>query len=112
MSVFNYTPIPIYHACLTYTFHFPKTWRRAVYIRASESEELLDALCLLAERHTLPERPLPTLVDPDDEPLVHLAVGAKVPHLITHNVRHLMPANAQGINVVTPGQFLGIMKRI
>jgi len=84
---------------------------RSFYLSPAEVQDLLDALCVLAEQHSLPERPLPILTDPDDEPLVHLAAAARVPYLITHNIRHLAPAKQLGIEVVTPGQFLGILKK-
>jgi putative PIN family toxin of toxin-antitoxin system len=82
-----------------------------LYLAPEDVDKLLDALCLLAERRTLPERPLPVLSDPDDEPLVHLAVEAGVRYLVTHNVRHLAPARQHGIEVVTPAEFLSIVKR-
>jgi putative PIN family toxin of toxin-antitoxin system len=80
--------------------------RESFHLDQTEMHELLDALCVLAERRTLPERPLPILTDPDDEPFVHLAVEAQVRYLITHNVRHLAAAKQHGIEIVTPANFL------
>jgi len=84
----------------------------ALYLPLEDVVKLLDALCVLAERWTLPERPLPTLSDLDDEPLLHLAVEAGVRYLVTHNVRHLEPARQLGIEVMTPAQFLTIIRKL
>jgi putative PIN family toxin of toxin-antitoxin system len=80
----------------------------SLYLRLSDIQSLLDALCVHAERPVLLDRPLPLLSDPDDETLVHLAVAARVRYLITHNIRHLEPARTLGIEVVTPANFLCI----
>lgn len=48
--------------------------------------------------------------DPDDDFLLDLAVTARATHLVTHNVRDLEAARRFGINVVTPGQFLDILR--
>lgn len=71
-----------------------------------EIERLLDGLCLRAEQHRLRSRWWPVLTDPDDEALVHLAVESRVDYIVTHNVRHLRPAERLGFRVVVPGEFL------
>lgn len=52
----------------------------------------------------------PAMRDPDDDFLLDLAVTARATHLVTHNVRDLEAARRFGINVVTPGQFLDILR--
>ena len=70
----------------------------------------LDALCTLAERRYPSDAWLPVLSDPDDEPLVHLAVESKADHLISHNIRHLDPARKLGVNLLEPRDFLAIIQ--
>jgi len=72
--------------------------------------KLLDALCVLAERHQTSETWLPVLSDPDDETLVHLAVESKADHLVSHNVRHLEPARKLGVSLLEPRRFLAILR--
>jgi len=76
-----------------------------------EIERLLDGLCLRAERHRLRSRWWPVLIDPDDEALVHLAVEARVEYLVTHNLRHLRPAESLGVRVAIPSAFLQELRK-
>ena len=49
----------------------------------------------------------PQLADPDDEIVLEAAVNGRSKVIITHNVRHFVPAAGQfGLEVVTPGAFL------
>jgi predicted nucleic acid-binding protein len=48
----------------------------------------------------------PVLTDPDDEPLVQLAVEGGAGAIVTYNVRHLQPAAQFGMLVLTPKEFL------
>jgi putative PIN family toxin of toxin-antitoxin system len=67
---------------------------------------VLDAICSIAECRQLEANWIPRLSDPDDEPLLQMAVEGKVPIIITHNIRHLKRAELFGIEVLTPRQFL------
>ncbi len=69
-------------------------------------DDVLDALCAVAEEHPLRPGWVPCLPDPDDEPMLQLAVQADVPDIISRNIRHLKPAFAFGIRVVSPAEFL------
>jgi len=73
-------------------------------------DDLLNGFCGLGEKHYVSFfwRAVPS--DPDDDFMVDLAVAARVTHLITHNLAHLQSARAFGINVVTPGHFLDILR--
>ncbi|MGB8352395.1 MAG: PIN domain-containing protein [Chthoniobacteraceae bacterium] len=82
----------------------------ALRITVDEIGRLLDALCNLAERHRLKRPWIPILNDPDDEAQVHLASEASVDYIVTHNVRHLDPARVLGIAVLTPKEFLNIVR--
>lgn len=83
---------------------------RVLNLANDQIEKLLDSLCALAERHTLTSLWLPVLQDPDHEFLIHLAVEAKADYLVTHNIRHLTPAEQYGVNLVAPREFLAIIK--
>lgn len=70
-------------------------------------DELLNAICARAEEWQLSAHWKPVLSDPDDEPLVQLAVESSTRRITTHNVRHLRPAIALGVEVLRPAEFLG-----
>lgn len=69
-------------------------------------DDVLDALCSVAEEHSLLPGWVPVLQDPDDEPILQMAVEANVRDIITRNIRHLKPARSFGIDVITPAEFL------
>ena len=73
-------------------------------------DELLNAICARAEEWPLRPGWEPVLSDPDDEPLVQLAVESAANRVITHNLRHLHAAQAIGVEVLPPGRFLAILK--
>ncbi len=74
-------------------------------------DAVLDALCTTAEQRQLEPDWIPRLTDPDDEPLLQLAVESRVPTIVTHNERHLKPARNFGIEVLTPAGFLATLRR-
>jgi predicted nucleic acid-binding protein len=76
----------------------------------NEIGTVLDDLCALAERRHLRTPWIPVLNDPDDEAQVHLAFETGVEYIVTHNVRHLAPAQTLGIAVLTPIEFLNILR--
>jgi putative PIN family toxin of toxin-antitoxin system len=73
-------------------------------------DAVLDALCAVAEFRQLEPDWIPRLSDPDDEPLLQMAIEGKVPIIVTHNIRHLNQAESFGIQVLTPGQFLATLR--
>lgn len=73
-------------------------------------DAVLDALCASAEHRQLEPDWIPRLIDPDDEPLLQLAVEGGVPVIVTRNARHLKPAQNFGIEVLTPAEFLARLK--
>jgi len=74
-------------------------------------DAVLDALCAAAEEHQLQPAWIPRLSDPDDEPLLQMAIEAKVPALVTYNIRHLKPAQSFGIDVMKPAEFLAKLRK-
>ena len=83
---------------------------RSLNLTLQQIDRVLDALCVLAERCILSGTWQAVLNDPDDEALVHLALEARSSHLISHNLRHLEPARALGVNLIEPMAFLEIIR--
>ena len=71
---------------------------------------MLDDLCALAERRHLSTAWIPVLNDPDDEAQVHPAFETGVEYIVTHNLRHLDAARKLGIGVLTPKEFLNVLR--
>ena len=74
-------------------------------------DAVLDALCTTAEQCRLEPDWVPRLTDPDDEPLLQLAVEGRVSIIVTRNIRHLNPAQKFGIEVLTPAEFLARLRK-
>jgi len=71
----------------------------------ADIDVLLDAICARAEEWSLIPGWIPVLSDFDDEPLVQLAYDSASRRIVTHNLRHLAPARALGVEVLRPGEF-------
>ena len=67
---------------------------------------LLNAICARGEEYVLSHGWEPILSDPDDEPLVQLAIESDALCIVSHNVRHLKPAARLGVDVLRPREFL------
>ena len=79
--------------------------------RLEDVDELLNAICARSEEWPLSREWQPMLPDPDDEPLVQLAVESGAMAIITHNVRHLQPAAVLNIQILKPNEFLTILQK-
>jgi predicted nucleic acid-binding protein len=75
----------------------------------AEIDTLLDAICARAEEWPLAPGWIPILHDLDDEPLVQLAYDSSSRRIVTHNIRHLMPARAVGVEVLRPREFAAMV---
>ena len=53
----------------------------------------------------------PFLRDPDDDMVLELAVAAGAPYVVTHNVADFRGCESLGIQAVTPGNFLNLIRR-
>ncbi len=87
-----------------------KVNRADLGLSLEDVDELLNAICACAEEWQLSSGWEPVLADPDDEPLVQLAVESATKRITTHNVRHLRPAVALGVEVLRPAEFLGKLR--
>ena len=82
----------------------------SVGLALPEIDRFLDALCLLAEQCHPSGGWVPLLADPDDEAFAHLAAELRTDALTTFNVRHFIPARDRGIPVMTPAEFLAMLR--
>src|SRR2546428_10385778 len=73
-------------------------------------DELLNAICARAEECPLLHGWQPILRDPDDEPLVQLAVESGARLIVSHNVPDLQPATPLGIDVLQPREGLAQLR--
>ena len=64
-----------------------KVNRVELSLSLQDADELLNAICARAEEWQLRPRWQPVLSDPDDEPLVQLAVESSAKRIVTHNQR-------------------------
>lgn len=87
-----------------------KANRAGLGLSLDDVDQLLNAICARAEEWPLAHGWVPILQDPEDEPLVQLAVESGAKRVITHNVRDLVPARSLGIEVLKPVEFLAKLK--
>lgn len=80
--------------------------RMELGLSASAVELVIDTVCARAEEWPLRPGWTPLLRDPDDEPLVQLAVESGAMCIVTHNVRRLAPVVAMGIAILKAGEFV------
>jgi predicted nucleic acid-binding protein len=52
----------------------------------------------------------PYLPDPGDDMILELALAAGCRYIVTHNVRHFAGCQKLGIEAVTPGEFMKLLK--
>lgn len=50
------------------------------------------------------------LRDPTDEPFLEVALAARSRCLVTGNTRHFPPSHRQGVDVVSPAEFLDLLR--
>lgn len=86
-----------------------KTHAGELGLSLSDIDTLLDAVCARAEEFPLAPGWLPVLNDPDDEPLVQLAYDSAAHRIVTHNIRHLLPARLLNIEVLPPRDFAAMI---
>jgi predicted nucleic acid-binding protein len=87
-----------------------KRYSSELGLTLEDIDDVLDALCAAAEQRQLAPAGIPRLSDPDDEPVLQMAVEAEVPVIVTRNARHLKLAENFGIEVLTPAQFLARLR--
>ena len=78
---------------------------------ADEVRDFLGYLCGQADHHAIYFRWRPFLPDPADDMILELAVAASCRYVVTHNVRHFAGSESFGVEAVTAGDFLRMLKQ-
>ena len=73
-------------------------------------DRLLDDVATRANRHAIFYLIRPYLADPDDEFILELALASASAYIVTHNRSDFRDAERFGVRVVTPGEFLRIIR--
>ena len=81
-------------------------------VSSSLVDRYLDALCAGADAFRTSSFWKPALPDADDEAFAQLALEAKVGYLVTFNQRHFPAERLPAVRVVSPKEFLYVLKSI
>ena len=81
-------------------------------VSASAVNDVLDYLCEVAEQHPVHYLWRPHLNDPKDDMVLELALAAGCKYIVTHNLRDFRIQTRGALRVVTPGQFLKLLKEV
>jgi predicted nucleic acid-binding protein len=68
--------------------------------------DLLDYLCFVGRRQPIFFRWRPTLIDPNDDMVLELAVAAGCDAIVTYNRRHFRGVRSFGIRLLSPAELL------
>ena len=80
------------------------------HLTAEDINDFLDAFAARAVEQKIYFLWRPFLRDPKDDMVLELAVASQSPWIVTYNLRYFSGAEHFGIQVVTPDQFLTIMR--
>jgi putative PIN family toxin of toxin-antitoxin system len=83
---------------------------RELGLTRQDVEDTIDYLCQVSELREIHFLWRPTLRDPGDEFVLELAVAAGCHCIVTHNTRDFDGAEAFGVSIVTPREFLRLME--
>lgn len=72
--------------------------------------DLIDYLCSVSVQQQMFFLWRPQLPDPDDDAVLELAANARCEVIITHNVRDFVGSEGFGVQVMTPGDFLNLLR--
>ena len=72
--------------------------------------DLIDYLCSVSVQQQVFFLWRPQLPDPDDDAVLELAANARCEVIITHNVRDFVGSQRFGVRVMTPGEFLNLLR--
>ena len=75
-------------------------------LAADDVDDLLDYLCMVANRHQIHFLWRPLLKDPKDDMVLELAVAADCDYIVTYNQRDFQGAETFGVQVIEPVQLL------
>lgn len=78
----------------------------ALKLNLTKIEEIIDALCSIADCRAIPYQWRPLSRDPDDDHIAELALNINADFVITFNQKDLAVLQSFGITVLLPKQFL------
>lgn len=85
--------------------------RLATHMSEDDVAQFLAAVASAAEPVDVHFLWRPQLADPADELVLEAAVNGRAQAIVTHNVRHFLPAAREfGVQVITPAELLERMK--
>lgn len=84
--------------------------RRPMGLNREEVDLLLDLICSLGHHHEVHYLWRWQAPDPRDAHVLEAALAASCPYLLTFNKRDLQEAEDFGLRVLTPGEFLTLIR--
>ncbi len=83
-----------------------KRTSRAVGLRHSDIEDILDYFCSVGEHREIFFLWRPFLKDPMDDMVLEVAVESSCDYIITHNIKDFGGIQKFGVEAIRPGEFL------
>ncbi len=83
-----------------------KRTSRAVGLRHSDIEDILDYLCSVGEHREIFFLWRPFLKDPMDDMVLEVAVESSCDYIVTHNIKDFGGIQKFGVEAIRPGEFL------
>lgn len=87
-------------------------YRTELGLSQDDVADFIDALCSMAYHHKIYFLWRPTLSDVNDELILELAVTARCQYIVTHNVSDFKEIEKFGVQVITPREFLQIIREV
>jgi putative PIN family toxin of toxin-antitoxin system len=88
-----------------------KRLARELGLTFEDIDDVLDHLCSVAHHRLIYYLWRPVLRDPNDDLVLELAVESNADYLVTHNIRDFAGSEQFGVRVISPRDFLGILRR-
>ena len=79
-------------------------------VTSSSVDDVLDYMCDVAEKHQVHYLWRPHLKDPKDDMVLELALAADCKYIVTYNLRDFRIQTRGALRVLTPGEFLNLLK--
>jgi putative PIN family toxin of toxin-antitoxin system len=87
-----------------------KRLARELGLTFEDIDDVLDYLCSVAHHRLIYYLWRPVLRDPNDDLVLELAVESNADYLVTHNIRDFAGSEQFGVRVISPRDFLGILR--
>ncbi len=88
-----------------------KRQARELGLSFQDIDDVLDYLCKAGHHRSIYYLWRPVLRDPGDDMVLELGVEAGVDFIVTHNLRDFVEARKFGITVITPRDYLGVIRK-